>query len=413
MSQCWRTCCVLRCFMSDNSSPSPSSTTPLLVSTPPRSRSNTPPGPVDASKQRDVLEGEGEGEKCPWTLITLAARPISWVRSLFTSATEVRDRAYWEGLLQDDKRKQYTCRGYVTLEDITPWQQQLDIQVTLRGPSRFAPDSTLNSKVSLWRGDITSLEIGAIVNAANSSLMGGGGVDGAIHRAASGSLKTECRSLRGGRAGETKITGGHRLPAQYILHTVGPTNRSRETLTNCYTSCFHLVKQKQIKSVAFCCIATGVYGYPNEDAAHVALATTREWLVHNADKVDRVIFCVFLEVDYRIYSRLLHDYFPREQLEAANEESSVDEVAIEEADFEEAAKKEAGVVVAANNEMDDPWPPPLNRSITEPTGTQSMITKETSVDSPQPMDTRNSCPTPDPTSDPTPDPKKQRTDQTD
>ncbi len=134
------------------------------------------------------------------------------------------------------------------------------------------------------------------------------------------------------------------------------------------------------------CVYILCVGYPNEDAAHVALATTREWLVHNADKVrailtiqsvgcygdgtqvDRVIFCVFLEVDYKIYSRLLHDYFPREQLEAANEESSVKEVAIEEADFEEAAKKEAGVVVAANNEMDDPWPPPLNRSITEPTG---------------------------------------------
>ncbi len=120
--------------------------------------------------------------------------------------------------------------------------------------------------------------------------------------------------------------------------------------------------------------------------------------------MDRVIFCVFLEVDYRIYSRLLHDYFPREQLEAANEEFSVEE--------------------AANNEMDDPWPPPLFRSITEPptgglvgfilppcyyslplfVGTQPMIAKETSVDSPQPMDTLNSDPTPDPTSYPTPDP---------
>ena len=91
------------------------------------------------------------------------------------------------------------------------------IAVTLRGPARFAPDSTLNSKVSLWRGDITSLEIDAIVNAANSSLMGRGDVDRAIHRAASGSLKTEYRSLGRGRAGETKITGGHRLPAKCKL----------------------------------------------------------------------------------------------------------------------------------------------------------------------------------------------------
>ncbi|XP_062503602.1 ADP-ribose glycohydrolase MACROD2-like isoform X2 [Corticium candelabrum] len=173
------------------------------------------------------------------------------------------------------------------------------------------------------RGDITHLEINGIVNAANRSLLGGGGVDGCIHRAAGNSLLDECRTLGGCSTGSAKVTSGHRLPAKYILHAVGPVGEQETKLGNCYQTCLSLALEHKIRSLAFCCISTGIYGYPNRNAANVALRTVRSWLdeSENANKMDQIIFCTFLPIDVRIYEELMPSYFP-DDLEAARTYSS-------------------------------------------------------------------------------------------
>ncbi|XP_065378817.1 ADP-ribose glycohydrolase MACROD2 isoform X5 [Macaca fascicularis] len=174
---------------------------------------------------------------------------------------------------------------------------------------------SLTEKVSLYRGDITLLEVDAIVNAANASLLGGGGVDGCIHRAAGPCLLAECRNLNGCDTGHAKITCGYDLPAKYVIHTVGPIARGhingshKEDLANCYKSSLKLVKENNIRSVAFPCISTGIYGFPNEPAAVIALSTIKEWLAKNHHEVDRIIFCVFLEVDFKIYKKKMSEFF--------------------------------------------------------------------------------------------------------
>ena len=135
----------------------------------------------------------------------------------------------------------------------------------------------LNKKICLYNGDMTSLQIGAVVNAANSSLLGGGGIDGAIHSAAGPNLLKECVTLGGCETGFTKLTKGHKLPAEYILHTVGPIGEHPGLLSSCYISSLNLAKEHSIRSIAFCCISTGIFGYPNAKAAKVALQTVREW----------------------------------------------------------------------------------------------------------------------------------------
>ncbi|XP_069908208.1 ADP-ribose glycohydrolase MACROD2 isoform X5 [Oryctolagus cuniculus] len=186
---------------------------------------------------------------------------------------------------------------------------------------------SLSEKVSLYRGDITLLEVDAIVNAANASLLGGGGVDGCIHRAAGPCLLAECRTLNGCETGQAKITCGYDLPAKYVIHTVGPIARGhingshKEDLANCYKSSLKLVKENNIRSVAFPCISTGIYGFPNEPAAVIALSTIKEWLAKNHHEVDRVIFCVFLEVDFKIYKKKMSEFFP---VDDNNEEEDVD-----------------------------------------------------------------------------------------
>ncbi|TNY22472.1 MACRO domain-containing protein 1 [Rhodotorula diobovata] len=180
------------------------------------------------------------------------------------------------------------------------------------------PHSTqLNDKVMLWRGDITKLEVDCIVNAANKALLGGGGVDGAIHAAAGPDLLKECRTLNGAETGETKLTGGHRLPAKHIAHTVGPVysgarkRESEDKLRSCYRSTLKLCVDNGIKTVAFSGISTGVYGYPITAAAEVACDEVRKFLEGtDGDKVDKVIFCVFRQVDVNSYLDALPAYFP-------------------------------------------------------------------------------------------------------
>src|SRR5436305_10853089 len=154
-----------------------------------------------------------------------------------------------------------------------------------------------DSRIQVVHGDITKLEVDAIVNAANTTLLGGGGVDGAIHRAAGPELLAECRKLGGCRPGEAKITRGYRLPARFVIHTVGPVfwdgkQGEPETLANCYRNSLQVTVDSEIKTLAFPAISCGAYGYPIEEAAHVAYKTTREFLTIN-DELQKVIFAVW------------------------------------------------------------------------------------------------------------------------
>ncbi|XP_031846847.1 macro domain-containing protein PG1779 [Nomia melanderi] len=170
----------------------------------------------------------------------------------------------------------------------------------------------LAKKVSIWSGDITSLEIDAIVNAANSSLLGGGGVDGAIHRAAGANLKRECATLGGCRVGEAKITGGYMLPAKYVIHTVGPQGSGEEKLRECYQNSLAIAKENGLRTIAFPCISTGIYGYPQGPAAKTAMTTVKDFLVKNNEAMDRVIFCTFLKTDKDLYEDLSSMYLTTE-----------------------------------------------------------------------------------------------------
>ncbi|MBU0482664.1 MAG: O-acetyl-ADP-ribose deacetylase [Proteobacteria bacterium] len=164
-------------------------------------------------------------------------------------------------------------------------------------------------KILLVNSDITTLEVDCIVNAANNSLLGGGGVDGAIHRAAGPELLAECRTLQGCATGEAKLTGGHRLPASYVIHTVGPVwrgggNGEEELLASCYRSCFAIVKEHSFHRIAFPAISTGVYRFPKERAAGIAIAETRKALAEQG-QLEQVLLVCFNDETRRAYEAAL------------------------------------------------------------------------------------------------------------
>jgi O-acetyl-ADP-ribose deacetylase (regulator of RNase III) len=166
-----------------------------------------------------------------------------------------------------------------------------------------------SGKIVVVRGDITTVDVDAIVNAANTTLLGGGGVDGAIHRGAGPKLLEECRALRGCKPGEAKITRGYNLPARFVIHTVGPfwtggNSGEAKTLANCYRNSLRLAVENGIQTIAFPAISCGAYGYPVSEAAEIAVKTTKEFLA-TTNKIDKVIFVVATEEILAAYQRLL------------------------------------------------------------------------------------------------------------
>ena len=165
------------------------------------------------------------------------------------------------------------------------------------------------SNIKIDLGDITKLQVDAIVNAANKSLLGGGGVDGAIHRAAGPELLEACRGLHGCETGEAKITKGYRLPAKYVIHTVGPIYSGKVSdplkLSACYANSLHIAMEHDVHSIAFPAISTGVYGYPKAEACKIAVDTVTTWIEDHPDYEIQVILSCFSEEMQLIYQRFI------------------------------------------------------------------------------------------------------------
>ncbi|OXG10279.1 LRP16 family protein [Cryptococcus neoformans Tu259-1] len=215
------------------------------------------------------------------------------------------------------RRLAHTMTTSVSPADI-PTLSQLyhdDLTNPVNVKHKYAFRKQLNDRISIWGGDITKLEANMIVNAANSSLLGGGGVDGAIHSAAGKQLLEECKSLGGAHTGETKFTNGYNLPSKKVAHTVGPVYRSyppqraAQLLKSCYTTSLEGCRDLGGGVIGFSSISTGVYGYPIKDATHIALETTRQFLEQD-DTITRVIYVVFSKRDEDVYREIVPQYFP-------------------------------------------------------------------------------------------------------
>ena len=166
-------------------------------------------------------------------------------------------------------------------------------------------------KIEIIKGDITKLNVDAIVNAANRSLLGGGGVDGAIHRAAGRKLLEECRTLNGCNTGDAKITKGYNLPSKHVIHTVGPVYRGGNLnepalLASCYRRSLEVLIENGLKTIAFPAISTGIYGYPIVEATNIACDTVLDMIKKYKDKIEKVYFVCFSQGDYEIYEEILN-----------------------------------------------------------------------------------------------------------
>ena len=174
-------------------------------------------------------------------------------------------------------------------------------------------NSKILDKIKILKGDITNQKVDAIVNAANKSLLGGGGVDGTIHRVAGSNLLEECKILGGCNTSEAKITKGYNLPAKFVIHTVGPVwhggkNQEPKELADCYKNSLELAAKRGIKTIVFPSISTGAYGYPIEKAAKIALERTKQFLEKD-DNIKKVVFVLFSDYDFEIYQEMIKNLF--------------------------------------------------------------------------------------------------------
>jgi O-acetyl-ADP-ribose deacetylase (regulator of RNase III) len=200
-------------------------------------------------------------------------------------------------------------------------------------PPLYPISDAINSKLSFWMGgDSAALAADAIVNAANSGLSAGRGICGVIHSAAGPELEDACQEIGHTPTGQAALTPGFRLPAKYVIHAVGPMGEDEELLTSAYKSTLAYLDGDEIKSIGFCCISTGIFGYPIRPATHVALKTVREFLdvPENLEKTERIIFVVFEPRDVAVYYELAPLYFPLtaidETEEVKGEDAKKDEV---------------------------------------------------------------------------------------
>jgi O-acetyl-ADP-ribose deacetylase (regulator of RNase III) len=207
----------------------------------------------------------------------------------------------------------------VSQEFLAVQDEELRLQAEEKGVERLDGEGIL-----LWQGDITRLKVDAIVNAANAQGLGCWAplhncIDNCIHSAAGIQLRKECNDQLQGRllkTGEAMMTKGYNLPAGHVIHTVGPivpqgslpTKEQEEELASCYHSCLDIADSNHLESIAFCCISTGVFNFPNQRAAEIAIATVKQWIAaHQASSITQVVFNVFLDKDYEIYQRLLSE----------------------------------------------------------------------------------------------------------
>ena len=206
------------------------------------------------------------------------------------------------GLLDADPVK---CAGFV----VNPWGKNM---ILSKDTLNVILDHQYKSHITFVRGSVVEAHAGAIVNAANKSLLGGGGVDGAIHRAAGSDLLEECSKLGGCETGEAKITGAYNIKnADHIIHTVGPIYSGTEDDVNklaaCYTNSLDLALENELESIAFPCISTGVYGYPIEEAAQVTLFAVAKWLNDHPETVMNVYLCCFTDKEFEAYNKLIQE----------------------------------------------------------------------------------------------------------
>ncbi|ORX99963.1 hypothetical protein BCR34DRAFT_606447 [Clohesyomyces aquaticus] len=237
------------------------------------------------------------------------------------------------------------------------------------------PSAAFNDKISVVRKDITTLAVDSIVNAANNSLLGGGGVDGAIHRAAGPDLYDECETLDGCETGSAKITDGYELPAKKVIHAVGPVywitkreGRHTELLSGCYRKSLELAVENGLTSIAFSALSTGVYGYPSGEASETALRTVREFMEEgNADSLERIVFCNFMVKDEDAYFENIPKFFPPVAEEPEKMEEEAKEQTTEEAEL--AAK----LPDAPTEEPKDPVEPSSKKQKTEATADDEFV----------------------------------------
>ena len=251
------------------------------------------------------------------------------IDALLAEMPEYREQA--EAFSSDDAAQRRLLRSLMNVRSPMPLDPQfLEVQDALLSAEReekgvvdgaALPPIAADPRLVLWQGDITRLAADAIVDADNSALLGcfapcHGCIDNAIHSAAGLQLREECAEIMRAQghpepAGRAKLTGGYNLPARYVLHTVGPivgrwvTWKDRRELASCYRACLELAAEHGLRSVAFCCISTGEFHFPNQEAAEIAVKTVREFLDRQAASIERVIFNVFKDLDRDIYRGLL------------------------------------------------------------------------------------------------------------